>query len=330
MRAAIYSWLASAKFQHRLLWPILAKLPQALGYAIANRYAGLLWAADFHLRPSRVTQWRDALARSFPDQSVQQIDRWGIEHSRMICRDTLDTYRLSRLSHEIDKKPVSSSPEYRLFGQEFFDQAAHQGRGVILVIAHFDRFFALAPGLGRAGYPFAMLTTPIDRGNPEYSDPVIHGYWTEKMRKTTAQSRGDWVTTNESIRAVYRLLGQGKTVLVAFDGNESVGDRIGCNFFQTRLALPQGLIRILSASGACAVYGSVHTVYDEPYRVQIRIRPLPSEPGQVIQQAMRYLQEDLRISPWAWWQWRSLSALEQIGKAASDPLEKSEPQAENR
>jgi len=56
--------------------------------------------------------------------------------------------------------------------------------------------------------------------------------------------------------------------------------------------------------------------------VEIRIRPLPSEPDQVMEQAMRYLQEDLRANPWAWWQWRSLPALEQIGEPAPNSLKK--------
>ncbi len=322
MRAAIYSWLTSAVFQHRLLWPLLSKLPRPFCYALADRYAALLWAADFHLRPSRVAQWRDALTRCFPGQPMSEIDRLGIAHSRMICRDTLDTYRLSDKSQGLARDTADSRDRYRLNGKEVLDQATAQGRGVILVIAHFDRFFALAPGLGRQGYPFAMLTTPIDATNPEYSDPYIHRYWAEKMRRTTAQSQGDWVTTNESIRSVYRLLAQGQTVLVAFDGNESVGPRVSCDFFRTQLALPQGLVRILGASGACAVYGSVHTLVDDPQRVEIRIRPLPSEPDQVMEQAMWYLQEDLRANPWAWWQWRSLPALEQIGEPAPHSLKK--------
>jgi len=326
MRASIYSWWTSAAFQHCLLWPVLAILPRRLGYALADRYAGLLWASDFHLRPWRVTQWRAALSRCFPGQALSAIDDLGRAHARMICRDTLDTYRLSQshqkqVPHDVGQRSGDFS-DYRLVGREFLDQAAARGQGVILVIAHFDRFFALAPGLGRQGYPFAMLTTPIDRRNPEYADRHVHGYWTEKMRKTTAQSLGQWVTTQDSIRAVHRLLAEGKTVLVAFDGNESVGPRVGFDFFQTQLALPQGLMRILAASGAAAVYGSVHTDCEKSHRVEIRIRPLPQQPDQVMACAIRYLQEDLRVSPWAWWQWRSLSALEQIGKAASDPLEK--------
>lgn len=302
MRKIVFRFLVWPALRHRLIWPLLARLPKAFAYRLADQLGRMDWAADFYLAPHRVRQWRAAFGQCIADMPQHTVDEMGRHQAQLLARDTLDAYRLSRLT------PSDLQSQYAISGLEHLRAARAGGRGVVLAIAHFDRFFALAPGLGGHGEPFAMLTTPIDQTNPEYADPVVFAYWLRKMRDTVAHSRGPWVTTQDSLREVYRLLAQGHVVLVAFDGNESIGVRQPYAFFAGELNLPQGMVRLLEATQAAAVYASVHSQPDSAARVEIRIRPLSAHPPQAMHEAVNYLEHDLKQSPSAWWQWRSLPA----------------------
>lgn len=302
MRKILFRFLLWPALRHRLIWPLLSLLPKSFAYRLADHLGRIDWAADFYCAPHRVRQWREAFGQCFPDTPQATVDQMGRHQARLMARDTLDAYRLSRLTSSDIKA------QYVITGLEHLRAAKARGRGVVLAIAHFDRFFALAPGLGGNNEPFAMLTTPIDQANPEYADPVVFEYWSRKMRDTVAHSRGPWVTTQDSLREVYRLLAQGQVVLVAFDGNESIGARQPYGFFAGELNLPQGMVRLLEATQAGAVYASVHSQKDSALPVEIRIRPLSEKPAQAMREAVDYLQCDLQQDPSAWWQWRSLPA----------------------
>lgn len=301
MRQFVSRFLVWPAFRHRVVWPLLARLPKSLAYRLADRIGRLDWAADFHLAPLRVMQWREAVQQCFPDMPPSTVDQMGAQNACLIAFDTLDAYRLARLGAD------DIRAQFVISGLEHLHAAKSNGRGVVLAIAHHDRFFALAPGLGGNGEPFAMLTTPIDSSNPAYSDPVSFRYWSRKMQDTVAHSKGSWVTTRDSLREVYRLLKQGQVVLVAFDGNESIGPRERYSFLGGDLNLPQGMLRLLEATQASAVYASVHSQHETPWRVEIRIRPLAEQPQEAMRQAVVYLENDLRQDPSAWWQWRALS-----------------------
>lgn len=284
------------------MWPTLSYLPKSLAYALAKFIGRLDWAADFYLAPLRVMKWRGVFAVCFPEMPPTQIDRMGLRSARLRALDTLDAYRLAKL------KPSDIQSQYAVNGLEHLQAAKRKGRGVVLAIAHYDRFFAFAPGFSGIGEPFSMLTTSIDQTNPEYADPVDFRYWARKMKDTLRYSKGSWITTKDSLREVYRLLGQGQTVLVALDGNESKGARTAYPFFSTELSLPQGMVRLLEFTKASAVYASVHSHAIYPWHVEIRIRPLSALPEEAMRQAVGYLENDLRQDPSAWWQWRSLQA----------------------
>jgi len=167
MRQFVFRFLVWSALRHRMVWPLVARLPKSLAYRLADRIGRLDWAADFHLAPLRVMQWREAVQLCFRDMTPSTVDQMGVQNACLMARDTLDAYRLAGLgAGDIREQFVIS-------GLEHLRAAKSKGHGVVLAIAHHDRFFALAPALGGNSEPFAMLTTPIDRSNPAYSDPAL-------------------------------------------------------------------------------------------------------------------------------------------------------------
>lgn len=297
-RAYFAKWL-----RQRVLFPALARLPAALGYRIAER----IGRRDALRHPARsaVVQGLLTIHPHLANEPAH-LEALLDHYFRMMARDTLDCFRMPGYTAANTRELI------RVTGIEHLAAAKAAGKGVILIISHYGRFFMLGPGLKFAGQEFGMFTTVVDERHPSY-DPVDRWYIATKLHNTQLFSRGTWITTGDDWRKLYRALQGGEVILIALDGTETTSaTRYDFPFLGGTLSLPEGIVRIAARTGAKMVYAA--TVEAER-GVEIRIHPLPEEPVAGLAEAVRLLEQDVIAWPWQWWQWAAHGALWRPGTA---------------
>jgi len=283
--------------RHKVVFPALALLPSALGYRLAN-LIGRLDARRHGLRLA-VGQGMSAL---FPDlaQDPLRLQTLLLNYYQMMARDMLDCFLMPGFT------PAKVAGQIRVHGVENLLDAKAAGRGVLMIISHFGRFFMLGPGLKFAGVEFGMFTTMVDERHPHY-DAIDRWYIATKLQNTQLFSRGTWVTTGDDGRRLYRTLQAGEIMLFALDGNESTsGARVEFPFCGGTLSLPEGLVRVAAKTGAKLVYAEA---VDRGIEVDITLHPLPDDPVDGVAAAVGLLEKRLAAVPWQWWQWAGVGAL---------------------
>lgn len=223
---------------------------------------------------------------------------------QMMAKDMLDCFRMPGFTPEKSKDLI------RVNNIEALANAKAAGKGVILVISHFGRFFMLGPGLKFAGHEFGMFTTVVDERHPLY-DPVDRWYIATKLHNTQLFSRGSWITTGDDHRMIYRALKSGEVILIALDGTEtSSNKRVSFPFLGGTLSLPEGIVRIAARTGARMVYAAT---IERGQGVEINLHALPDSPLAGLGEAVRILEQDVTAFPWQWWQWAALGSLWRAG-----------------
>lgn len=250
------------------------------------------------------------MLRLFPQlrEDPERLQRLVEDHYLMLARDTLDCFVMPGFTGENTRELL------RVSGVEHLLEAGKAGRGVIMIISHFGRFFMLGPGLKLAGVEFGMLTTMPDERHPYY-DAVDRWYISTKLRNTQLFSRGTWVTTVDDPRRIYKTLRSGEIMLIALDGNETTSrKRYEFPFLNGTLSLPEGIVRIAEKTGAKLAYAAA---IDGGRAVDIVVHPLPDEPVAALGAAVRLLERDLLVHPSQWWQWGGVDALWRPGGISS-------------
>lgn len=287
--------------RHRALFPALALLPSSLGYRIAAR----IGRHDALCHPAR-----EAVAAGFlaihPHlaQQPEHLQERLAHYFEMMAKDMLDCFLMPSFTSK------KANDLIRVTGIENITAAQSAGKGVILVISHYGRFFMLGPGLHFAGQKFGMFTTVVDERHPHY-DPIDRWYIATKLFNTQLFSLGSWITTGDDQRKIYRALQAGEVVLIALDGTETNSPtRHNFPFLGGTLSLPEGIVRIATKTGARMVY--VATI-DRGQGVEINVHPLPEDPLAGLAKAVQILEQDVTSFPWQWWQWAALGSLWQAG-----------------
>lgn len=294
----------------RVLFPFLATLPWSVGY----RFADIVGRFDALRHSSRMVI-EQGLKSFFPklvnnEKLLKDILR---QHFQMLARDTLDCFYMPRFTAE------NTGSLIKVKNISILSQAREAGCGVIMIISHYGRFFMLGPGLKFAGEEFAMLTTMVDDRHPSY-DAVDRWYIAKKLQHTQMFSKGTWITTADDTRKIYRCLKGGEILLIAMDGNETTSrNRAVFPFAGGTLSLPEGIIRIASATGAKLVYAATR---EKGEGVEISLYPLPDDSEAALRGAVRILEQDLSLNPWQWWQWGGLDAFWKPGNASEKIQEK--------
>lgn len=283
------------KIRLRILFPAMAWLPERIAYALANLIGLYDWR--FKHPERRVIENAMHSIPAFGDKDIKSCSR---RYYQMMACDMLDCFRMPGFT------PGNTSNLIRVNNAEALTTAKAAGKGVIMIISHFGRFFMLGPGLKLHGLEFGMLTTIVDESNQHYDD-IGRWYINTKLRNTQIFSRGTWTTTGDDPRRIYRALKEGEIMLIALDGNASNSkSRVAFPFLGGTLSLPEGIVRIAAKTGAKLVYAAT---VDHGHGVEINIYNLPDDPLEAMRSAVEIMERDIMAYPWHWWQWIGLGAL---------------------
>lgn len=276
---------------NRLRWvfPLLGRVPGTLPWHLAG------WIGDVPRQQRHQLQaWLATLfAQVFPGAAHQDCWQWARAHAALLAQEKLDGMAFARLGRR-------GGPRADIEGMELVRARATAGRGLILVLNHYDRPFAAPVFLARHGIQTHVLTMPV-RGNAELS-AAHQQFLLRKLENYTGQTGGLWHTTDQSLRPLYESLRAGHTWVILADAWRPEFKRLRPHpFLGGQLQLPTGIERMAGALGTPLLH--VSTYSDAPQRLRVRVRELPDDPRQAIDLVIQQLEHDVRQRPWAWLQW---------------------------
>lgn len=297
-------------------YPLLSRLPRNWAYAAAT----LLGDLDGRLSRGLRTALGSGFLRVYPELRTDRatLARWTRWHARMCAREVLDAFVMPGLGARGLERMV------RLEGVDTLAQAVAEGRGVILVMAHYSRLNMLLAALGARGVRMSMLTMRIDESNPELL-PAERRYLSRKVRGLLQYIGGEWISLGDSLRPIYQGLARGDVWIILMDAHEpgvvpgsslAASERRQYPFLGGTLSLARGIERIAARTGASLVYAGIREV--SATALAGRLVRLPGMPEEALAAAVRELESDVRSAPWQWWHWNVLDFLwTPFGEAAA-------------
>lgn len=208
---------------YRLLGALLGPLPPKAGYWTARRVGSLIYTLSPQFRRTLTHNIRHVLGPDADEEQVQTLVRQACVN---IAKGHYDLFRLSRLStdeiHEMTQ----------IEGREHFERALAQGKGVIVVSAHFGNVDVLGQLPLAYGVP---VTGPVEHVQPER----LFQY-TLKLR----QSHGvRLIPSDGPLMEVFRALRRGE--IVALPSDRDIADNTReVDFFGSPARLPDGPVRL--------------------------------------------------------------------------------------
>lgn len=203
----------------RLAAAIIPLIPLWLAYPGARLIGRLIWAFGGERRRRVERNLRHIPTLMSDPVALQHAARGVFEHMTL---NYLDFLRGSRLTSE------QVLAGWTTEGEELITELVSQGRGLVVVSAHFGNFEYGASRLGAIGY---RMTTPVERMRPE----ALYEWFCEtrehhNLHVLPADSR-------ETLRAMKNALERNELVLVAAD-RYIIGSSIEVPFFGEPARLP--------------------------------------------------------------------------------------------
>lgn len=215
----------------RLAATIVPFIPLWLVYPSARLIGRLIWAFGGELRRRVERNLRHVPSLASDPVALHHAARGVFENMVLNYVDFL------RGPHLTDKQVLAG---WTTEGEEIINEAMRQGRGLIVVSAHFGNFEYGASRLGALGY---LMTTPAERMQPEelftwFCKTRAH----HNMRLFPADSR-------ETLREMMNALKRNEMVLIAAD-RFIVGSSIQTPFFGEPARLPTSAVALALKTGA--------------------------------------------------------------------------------
>ncbi len=280
---------------YRLIYPGLLNLPFPLAYKLVSRLKNPL----FEETPEVINAYSAGLMARFPElrEESGMLDKLVAAHSNLRSRDDLDSLALPKFNRE------NSADVFQFSGIETFLNLKQQGKGVIVVMAHYGRPLIFSRALSLVGGLHGMLTQTLDSAHVQL-DREEFLFRSRRMRNLIGVAGGDWFTLHSNMRPLYNALQSGKWVIIMcdlFDPNPKT--RLEIPFLGGRFLAESGIARLAKKTGALLAYG-VGKEHDGS--VLAELKPLPEDPEAAVAAAFAELEKDIFVHPWQWWQWNTL------------------------
>ena len=283
----------------RCVYPLLARLPAALGLALAahwGRWMGRLdcdWRS-VSLRQHFVAQQTAAAFRELcPEETAAQIERRVRERFAGASQEELEGHWLAR--------GLKSDLPVNITGLETLYAASQNGRGLVLLTFHFAAAIWGIACLGRAGLRVSPMSSHIveDRRVPA----CIRTYFRAKYAGLTHDLNGGAVIhVEEHPAAFYRRLKAGEAIVVLADAPARARDNaFTANFIGKRRAFAAGALRMARKTGALV---AAFVCLRDKTGYRLEISPPRGQDGDyeaACSAAINFLEEKLRQRPSDWW-----------------------------
>ena len=280
-------------------YPFCRHLPLNLSYKLATAKGAL----DTVLDAEQIERIGSAIHRVFSDQismdSARQLAKY---HIRMLAREEMDVFWLEKMQPNIIDRLIT------LKGLDNYLSAKATGRPIILYTAHFGRLIMPAIALGIKGYETSALTAPISEANA--GSLARYRYLKYKINQMQAIMRGDFVSSGDSMRALYKILQRGDTLIVLIDVAPVPGQPYyEAPFLHGVARFPKGIVKLAIKTGAVLLpyFASEHEgLLTGEFLPALNISSQSEEA--ILQSILEPVQEKIFQHPEQWWMWPWLNA----------------------
>lgn len=222
-------------------------MPTGLAYAF-GRMLGTLISTVACKRRELV---RANMTRVFSDtKTSEEIDALVRDFYKGFGMNIVDFARLSRAPKDYIKDTVEFE------GLDNLKRAKADGKGVVLLSAHFGSWEILNAALALEGYAMGVIARPID--NP-YVDRYI-----ERMR---SRFGNDIIEKKNSVRSMLSILKGGGILGILLDQRASRKESVEVAFFGTPARTNKGLASILTRTEAVVLPIYIYRTSNERHRV---------------------------------------------------------------
>jgi len=233
---------------YRLLGALVGPLPPSIGYRLATRAGGLLYAFSPQLRRVLAHNISHVVGADADSEQVQALAR---EACVNIAKGHYDLFRVNRLTAE-EILEIS-----RIEGGEYIEQALAQGKGIIVTSAHFGNVDVVGQLPLTYGIPVTAAAYHI---RPERLFRYLL-----KLR----QSHGvRMIPSDEPMIGLFRALKRGEMIVLPSDRDIADHGQV-VSFFGSPARLPDGPVRVALRTGAALVPAFALRLPDNSFLVKV-------------------------------------------------------------
>lgn len=267
---------------------IIGRLP--LSWALGlGAFLGLVW---YRLIPIRRATARRNLARAFPDWPEQKRAQVLRASFINLGHSTMEFLRIPRLNRAQVEALVTHE------GWEHYEAAIAQGRGVIVVTAHFGNFDLLACAEAMRGMPLHVVTRKQHVSG-------VNRFWME----TRSRCGVGFIPDKKAAFHILKLLRAGQVVAMVIDQHMPPGKGIPVPFFGVDASTTQAPAVLSLTTGAPILPATIEHLPGGRQRVVVEA-PVPhpatgNRADDVYQLTLRlnqWLENRIRVRPdhWLW------------------------------
>ena len=184
------------------------------------------------------------------DKTHEEIGALARDFYKSFGMNVIDFARLGKASKAYIKETVEFE------GLDNLKRAKAEGRGVVLLSAHFGSWEVLNAALAVEGYAMDVIARPID--NP-YVDSYI-----ERMRSRFGNKV---IEKKNSVRSMISTLKGGGILGILLDQRASRKESVEVDFFGTPARTNKGLASILARTNSVVVPIYIHRVEDSRMKI---------------------------------------------------------------
>lgn len=213
---------------------VLRILPQRLSLRIGAVLGSLVFLLGI-----RRSVALSNLKRVFPN--LEEKWRWKTAKAlyRNLGRNLAELLR----SPGISRTDILNLVEFR--GREHFDRVLKEGRGAILITAHFGNWELYGAAIASAGYPISVVVYPQ------------HNRWVDDRLNGIRRSKGvEVIYKRDAAREIFRALRQNRLVAVLID-QDAGADGIFCDFLGHPASTPRGPALLAYKTGSPLIPGAI-------------------------------------------------------------------------
>jgi KDO2-lipid IV(A) lauroyltransferase len=235
-----------------LLFPIawlLAHLPSRMGLATGRRIGDVLW----WLMPRRRALTLENLERGFGrERSAHELRCLGRRSFQHLGMNLVEAccYFLRPTDVMLSRVDVE--------GGEHLKAAAAQGRGILLLTAHYGNWELLAAAHTLTGLPLSIVMRPLDH-------PLLDDLAARFRRRSGAEL----IVKHRAVREVVEALRRQRMVGVLLDQNATRSEGVFVPFFGVPASTSKGLAIIALRTGAPVVPVFLRREPDGRHRLEI-------------------------------------------------------------
>ncbi|TXH37413.1 MAG: hypothetical protein E6Q94_02370, partial [Burkholderiaceae bacterium] len=184
-------------------------------------------------------------------------------------------------------------------GLEGLLEAQAQGKGVVLLTAHFDSLYIGLALLARAGARIHLMATRIT-SHPQVPPDITRHFDHKIATLDRLLAPGCVARFEDGVRPFVRALRQGDTVMLACDGVGTAMERPNpVNFLGAERLMASGPQFLAEKTGALVALYSCYEDARGVFRIRVSAPMSLADGG--LQHAYSLLQEQLLAMPWRWW-----------------------------